>query len=211
MAATPYRTVVDAAALSRALVDATDVFDEMGVTSPTDEQTAKMEAAILQASGLFDRFLDRVLAEEDVTDHFRQPRGEVLRLSRYPVVEILEVIEDGSTLVPDDDYELDEATGQLWRLSDGDRIWWSDAGAITVQYVGGYSLPDDLPADLQRAAIEQSKASYMAGSRDPTLRSFSVPDVYQATYSVGGGDSMGRSGLLAQVEGALAPYRRMGA
>lgn len=210
MAAQPYRTAIDNAAASRALVEATTVFDEMGVTSPTDEQTAKMETAILQASGLFDRFLDRVLAEEDVTDHFRQPRGEVLRLSRYPVVEVLEVIEAGTELTPDD-YELDEFTGQLWRLSDGDRIWWSDAGVITVSYTGGYGLPDDLPADIQRAAIEQSKATYMAGGRDPTLRSFSVPDVYQATYSVGGGDSVGKSGLLAQVEGALMPHKRLSA
>lgn len=210
MAAHPYRTVIDAAALSRALVDTTTIFDEMGVASPTAEQTAKMEAAVLQISGLFDRFLDRVLAEEDVTDYFREPRGEVLRLSRYPVVEVLEVVEDGTTLTPDD-YELDEATGQLWRLSDGDRIWWSDAAAITVQYTGGYALPGDLPADIQRAAIDQAKASYMGAGRDPNLRSFSVPDVYQASYSVGGGDSMGKSGLLAQVEGALAPYRRLGA
>jgi len=126
------------------------------------------------------------------------------------VVEVLEVIEAGTELTTDD-YELDEATGQLWRLSDGDRIWWSDAAAITVSYVGGYGLPDDLPADIQRAAIEQAKSQYMASGRDPNLRSFSVPDVYQATYSVGGGDSMGKSGLLAQVEGALAPYRRVGA
>ncbi len=208
MAAHPYRTVVDNEAATRALVDTTTIFDEMGVASPTAEQTAKMEAAVLQISGLFDRFLDRVLAEEDVTDYFREPRGEVLRLSRYPVVEVLEVVEDGTALTPDD-YELDEATGQLWRVSDGDRCWWTDSGTITVSYTGGYGLPDDLPADIQRAAIDQSKAAYMGGGRDPTLRSFQVPDVYQATYSVGGGDSMGRSGLLAQVEGTLAPHRRV--
>lgn len=208
MSATPYRTTVDAAALSRALVDATTVFDEMGITAPTAEQTANMEAAIDQASAIFDRFLDRVLAQEDVTDHFRQPRGEVLYLSRYPVSLILEVVEDGTALTPDD-WELDEATGKLWRLSSGEPCWWSDAGAVSVSYVGGYGLPDDLPADIQRAVIEQAKTSYMAGGRDPSVRSFTVPDVYQATYSVGGGDSFGKSGLLAQVEGALIPHRRI--
>ena len=208
MAAYPYRTVVDAVAQTRALVDTDTMFAEIGVTSPTDEQTAKMETAILQTSGLVDRFLDRVLAEEDVTDHFRQPRGEVLRLSRYPVVEILEVVESGTALTTDD-WELDEVTGQLWRLSSGEYCWWSDSGTITVSYVGGYGLPDDLPADIQRAAIDQAKANYMSGGRDPTVRSFQVPDVYQATYSVGGGDSVGKSGLLAQVEGALTPHRRV--
>lgn len=208
MAAKPYRTAVDAAAESRALVAATTVFAELGVASPTDEQTAQMETVILQASGLVDRFLDRVLAEEDVTDHFREPRSDVLRLSRFPVVEILEVIEDGTELTPDD-WELDEATGQLWRLSSGDRSCWSDCGTTTVSYVGGYDLPDALPADIQRAAVDQAKAQYKAGARDPALRSETTEGVGSATWSVAGGDSFGRSGLLAQVEGALAPYRRI--
>lgn len=207
MAAHPYRTVVDAAALSRALVEATTVFAELGIASPTSAQTAQMETVIAQASGLVNRFLDRVLAEEDVTDHFRCPRGEVLRLSRYPVAQVLEVIEAGTALTPAD-WELDDKTGQLWRLAGGDRCWWSDAGTTTVSYIGGYILPDDLPADIQRAGIDQVKAQFMAGGRDPALRSFQVPDVYQASYSVAGGDSFGRSGLLAQVEGALAPHRR---
>jgi hypothetical protein len=208
MPAHPYRTVVDLVAQRRALVDADTVFAEIGVTAPTAAETTQMETVIAQASGLVDRFLDRVLAEEDVTDHFRQPRGEVLRLSRYPVVEILGVTEAGTALT-DDDWELDEVTGQLWRISAGDRIWWSDAGAIQVSYIGGYGLPDDLPADIQRASIDQVKAQYLGGGRDPNLRSVQVPDVFQASYSVGGGDSFGKSGLLVQVERALAPHRRI--
>lgn len=207
MATYPYRTVVDGDANSRALVDAATVFAELGVT-PTSDQTAQMETVIGQVSGLFDRFLDRVLAEEDVTDHFRQPRGNTLRLSRWPVAQILQVIEDGTELTPDD-WELDELTGQLWRLANGDRADWSACGTTTVSYVGGYDLPDDLPADIQRAAVDQVKSQYMAGTRDPNLRSFSVPDVYQASFNVAGGDGAAKFGLLAQVESALLPYRRM--
>lgn len=208
MTAHPYRTAIDSAALSRALVDATTVFDELGIASPTAAQTAQMETVIGQVSGLIDSFLDRVLAEEDVTDHFRRPCSDMLRLSRYPVAEVLEVIEAGTALTPDD-WELDDLTGKLWRISGDDRICWSDAGTTTVSYVGGYILPDDLPADIQRAAVDQIKASYMGGSRDPNLRSFSVPDTFQASYSVSGGDSAGRGALLATVEAALAPYRRI--
>lgn len=207
MARYAYRTAVDADAISRALVDTSTVFAELGIKDPTDAQEAQMETVILQASGLVDRFLDRVLAEEDVTDHFRCPRSDVLWLSRWPVAEILQVIEAGIELTPDA-WELDDATGKLWRLSGGDRSCWSDSGTIQVSYVGGYILPDDLPADIQRAAIDQCKAAFMSGTRDPALRSFNIPDVYQATYSVAGGDSFGASGLLAQVEAALKPYRR---
>jgi hypothetical protein len=208
MTAFPYRTVVDSAATSRALVDASTVFDELGITAPTAAQSNQMETVIAQVSGLVDRFLDRVLAEEDVTDHFRDASGDALRLSRFPVAEVLEVIESGVAL-SSDAWELDEATGRLWRLNGDDRYSWASPGATRVSYVGGYVLPTDLPADIQRAAVDQIKAQFMSGARDPALRSFSVPDVYQATYSVAGGDSFGKSGLLAQVEAALAPHRRV--
>lgn len=207
MADYPYRTVIDAAPLRTALLDPETVFAELGVT-PTSDQTAQMETVIAQVSGLIDSFLDRRLAEADVTDHFRQPRGDTLRLSRWPVAEILQVIENGTELTPDS-WELDEITGQLWRIGSGERICWAGAGTTTVSLVGGYDLPDDLPADIQRAAVDQIKAQFMSGQRDPNLRSFSVPDTFQASYSVGGGDSAGKSGLMAQVEAALAPYRRM--
>jgi len=208
MADYPYRTVVDAAPLRTALVDPETVFAEIGVTSPTSDQTAQMEVVIAQVSSLIDGYLDRRLAEADVTDHFRQPRGDALRLSRWPVAEILQVIEIGTELTPAD-WELDEVTGQLWRVASGERICWVGTGTTTVSLVGGYDLPDDLPADIQRAAVDQIKAQFMSGKRDPNLRSFSVPDAFQASYSVSGGDSAGKSGLMAQVEAALAPYRRI--
>lgn len=207
MSSYPYKTVIDAAPLRTALVDPETVFAEIGVT-PTADQTSQMETVIAQVSGLIDGFLDRHLAEADVTDHYRRPTGDTLRLSRWPVAEILQVIEDGTELMPDG-WELDEVNGQLWRIANGDRSCWSGCGTTTVSYVGGYILPDDLPADIQRAAVDQAKAQFMGGKRDPNLRSFNVPDTFQASFSVGGGDSAGKSGLMAQVEAALAPYRRM--
>lgn len=207
MASYPYRTVVDAAAMSRNLVDATTVFAEIGVASPTSEQTTQMETVIAQVSALIDGFLDRTLAEEDVTDHFRSVSGDTLRLSRWPVDEILEVIEAGAALTPDD-WELDTTTGQLWRLSGGEPYCWATSGATTVSYIGGYILPDDLPADIQRAAIDQVKTQYLGGTRDPAVRSFDVPGVYSASFSVAGGDSYS-GGLMTQVEAALRPYRRI--
>lgn len=208
MAAYAYRTIIDAAPLRTALVDPETVFAEIGVSAPTAEQVSQMETVIAQVSGLIDGFLNRHLAEADITDHFRQPRSDTLRLSRWPVVEILQVIEDGSELTPET-WELDEVNGQLWRMVNGDRSCWSRCGATTVSYVGGYILPDELPADIQRAAVDQAKAQFMGGKRDPNLRSFQVPDTFQASFSVGGGDSSGKSRLMAEVEGALAPYRRM--
>jgi hypothetical protein len=208
MAGYAYRTVVDTAATSRALVAADTVFAEIGITSPTAEQTTQMESVILQASALVEGFLDRVLAEEDVTDHFRELSGDTLRLSRWPVSEILEIDEDGTALTTDD-WELDEATGQLWRISSSGLYDWATPGTTTISYTGGYALPDDLPADIQRAVIDQIKFHFFAGDRDPALRSLDIPGVAAETYAVAGGSSLGSSGLLVSVEGALARYRRM--
>lgn len=208
MAAYPYKTIIDAAPLRTALVDPETVFAEIGVSAPTADQVSQMETVIAQVSGLIDGFLDRHLAEADVTDHFRQPRGDSLRLSRWPAAEILQVVEDGKELAADA-WELDEVSGQLWRRTNGDRSCWSGCGTTLVAYVGGYILPDELPSELQRAAVDQAKALFMGGKRDPNLRSFQVPDTFQASFSVGGGDSAGKSRLMAEVERALAPYRRM--
>jgi len=207
MADYPYRTVIDAAPLRTALIDPETVFAELGVT-PTADQSAQMEVVIAQVSGLIDSFLDRHLAEADVTDHFRQPRGDTLRLSRWPVAEILQVIENGTELTSDG-WELDEVTGQLWRVASGERICWAGTGTTTVSLVGGYDLPDDLPADIQRAAVDQIKFAFFAGDRDPALRSLDIPGVASESYAVAGGSSMGKSGLLLSVESSLMVYRRM--
>lgn len=207
MASHPYKTVIDAAPLRTALVDPETVFAELGVT-PTADQTVQMEAVIGQVSGLIDSHLDRGLAQADVTDHFRWPRGDVLRLARWPVAEVLQVIESGIELAPEA-WEVDETTGQLWRLVSGARACWSDSGVTTVSYVGGYDLPDELPAGIQRAAIDQIKGTHFAASRDPALRSENLPGLIASSWAVPGGDTMGANVLLPGVVAALAPWRRL--
>lgn len=207
MASYPYKTVIDSAPLRTALVDPETVFAEIGET-PTADETAQMEVVIAQVSGLIDGFLDRHLAEADVTDHYRRPTGDTLRLSRWPVAEILQVIEDGAELSPDA-YELDDVNGQLWRIANGDRSCWSGCGNTTVTYVGGYILPEDLPGAIQRAAIDQIKGTHYAAKRDPALRSENLPGLIAASWAVPGGDTIGANVLLPGVCAALAQYRRL--
>lgn len=202
----PYRTTIDAAPMRTALVDPETVFAEIGVT-PTADQTSQMETVIAQVSGLIDGFLDRHLAEADVTDHFREPRGDILRLSRWPVAEILQVIEDGTELAPDA-YELDEVNGRLWRRVNGALVLWSGCGTTKVSYVGGYILPDELPAAIQRAAVDQIKGTHYAADRDPAIRSENIAGVIATSWSIPGGDAVGANILLPGVCAALMPWRR---
>lgn len=125
---------------------------------------------------------------------------------RVPVTSISSVVEDGVTLTSGTDYRL-IAGGMLLRLSSDAPYYWS-TGKIVVTYVAGWAatLSTNAPADLQAAVAEQVKYRAMAIDKDPAIRSESVPDVYTASYAVAGGDNVGNSGLLVQVESALRPY-----
>ncbi len=126
---------------------------------------------------------------------------------RVPITSISSVVEDGVTLDASA-YALRNG-GLLDRLADdGALIAWSSA-SIVVTFVAGWDLtsPDATPPDIEAAVIEQVKAMYLGRQRDPALRSEATEGVGSASYTVAGGDSMGRNGLLAVVEAALDGLR----
>ena len=131
-------------------------------------------------------------------DSGERPRGSAL-------------IEAAVTLTAGTDYRL-VGGALVERLAEDAPIAWSN-GKIVVAYVAGWALAtaNAVPPDLEAAVIEQVKGMYVARARDPAVRSVSVPEVYSASYSVAGGDSIGSSGLLPQVEAALAPYKNWSA
>jgi hypothetical protein len=129
---------------------------------------------------------------------------------RVPIASFTSVVEEGVTLSAAG-YRL--RGGAILERMDGDApVPWS-SGKIVVTYVTGWQLEneDQVPPDLEAAVIDQVKVMYQTRMRDLTLRSEQVPDVYAATYSVAGGDSIDSSGLLVHVEVALADYRALAA
>jgi hypothetical protein len=135
-------------------------------------------------------------------------RGPQLLLPwRVPVSSITSIVEDDETLVVGDDYKLLGAA-VLERRSSGFPVRWS-SGEIVAVYVAGWvvSTSGAVPDDIEAAVIDQVKLMYQTRKRDLTLRSEQVPDVYSATFSVAGGDSIGASGLMVQVESALGDYK----
>jgi len=125
---------------------------------------------------------------------------------RVPITSISSVVEDGVTLSATD-YRL-RGGAILERLSDDVPVPWSRA-KIVVTYVAGWQLAeaDQVPPDLEAAVIDQVKAMYQSRTRDQTLLSEQVPDVYSVTYGVAGGHGISGDGLLSQVEAVLADYR----
>lgn len=133
-------------------------------------------------------------------------RGSHLMLPwRVPITEIVSVVESGIGLEPDTDFQLITG-GILLRLAGGTPSAWA-IGKIVVEYRAGWYLPDEAPPDLVAAATEQVRYIALAAGRDPGVRSYSTPDLEQVSFNVPGGSSIGRSGLLIQVEAALSPYR----
>lgn len=120
---------------------------------------------------------------------------------------IISAVEDGVTLSEGDDYEL-MSGGLLQRLDSVTSVpkLWS-SGKIVVVYTAGWSLPTDVPPDLEGRVIEQVKLAYLGTDRDPGVRAQTIFNVEQTEFSVAGGTSIGRSGLLTALENALSPFK----
>lgn len=133
-------------------------------------------------------------------------RGQDLLLPwRLPVTAVTLVTEGETELEEGVDYIV-EAGCSLMRLCNDRPSSWS-TGKIVVEFTAGFDLPDAAPADLAAAAAQQVRHLAMQVDKDSTVRSETVPDVYSATYAFAGGDSVGSSGLLRNVESTVDQYR----
>jgi hypothetical protein len=120
-----------------------------------DLGTVVTDAEVTRASKEIAEVCERVFALETVTETFRLDWWErplTLPLSRVPVVEIASVTENGVELDPED-YEVETESGTLGK-TDRYAVW---CGPVVVVYEGGYNLPDESPALLQRAVSEWIK------------------------------------------------------
>lgn len=180
---------------------------ELGITVSTED--VNLETWIDQASGLVTAACNRVFAEETVLESFRNrsasEESKKIVLARIPVTDFTSVVENGTTLVEDTDFECDYETGILTRLSgDYERNWCFRTLAVT--YTAGYALLGELPLPLERAVISLVKQFRSAATRDPLLKSEEVPGVLSQTFWVGG-VGPNASALPPDVEEMIAPYR----
>lgn len=212
-------TVFAAPGAARRLTTVEKVKADMGVTDSTND-------------GLIEQYIDQVSdaaarhanLAEDGAGNFPTFGAETLRATWYAYAHdpnlrgnlllpwrvkwaVTGITEAGTALVAGTDYRVLPG-GELKRLNHGYPWAWHHFGDIVVTFTAGWALPDDVPPALEARVIEQLKAVYVGRTRDPALRSFSVPDTFQASFSVPGGDSIGSDGLLTSLESALDPYTR---
>jgi hypothetical protein len=182
------------------LVDISVVRDLLGVVG-NDEDKA-LEGFVARASDVIARHCRRVFGKETIEETFRpdQCLAELI-LSRFPVVSIGSISENGTALSTDD-YEVDKDRGLVMRLHGPRPCYWSTSKTI-VTYVSGYDLPAQAPQGLQQACLQLVKAYYLGADRDPMIRSESVTPMSSASY-FGGSDY-----LPPDVIGLLGQFRNL--
>lgn len=208
---------VSVVAASTRLTTLETVKTALGITDDAndvqiDDQIERVSAEIAKYIGVRAGADGNVtLGRETVVETFRGVcAAEVLLLSRFPVSSLTSVVADGTTLAGTD-YELDAATGMLYRLSGDHRCHWYGT-KIVFTYVAGWLLPEDgtnrnLPQDIEDAAIAAIAASNSMRGRDPMLRSETVVGVGSQEYAVSG-PGEGSTALPYSATSLLDRHRR---
>jgi hypothetical protein len=99
---------------------------------------------------------------------------------------------------------VDEESGLLWMVGAGNNHHGNWIGGPTyVQFKAGYELLATLPYDLERACNLMIKGSFYAKSRDPMVRSESIPGVMSFDY----GSSTSVRLDLGEIGRLIAPYK----
>jgi Phage gp6-like head-tail connector protein len=183
------------------LISLDDLKLALGITGTTDDEA--LQAAITFQSRIITEYLNRRLAFAEAMETFIFDRNEslltrqALTLSLYPVVSVIEVSTAGATAA---DYDFDPASGRLWTDC------WADT--ISVVYSGGYILPDDAPARLQKAVILAVNEGRTSGARDSTIREVQHGDT-RVSYFTPTLAAASSGFLSAPIVELIKPYRRL--
>jgi hypothetical protein len=179
------------------LISLADLKLALGITDSSDD--AALQAAITFQSRIIAEYCDRRFGRAEALETFTFNPGEymltrqALTLSLYPVAEILEISSAGATAA---DYQLDPASG---------RVWGGWSGTVAVVYSGGYDLPEEAPARLQKAVIEAVREGQTSGTRDPSIREVQHGDTRISYFT----SSASPGFLSAPVVDLIRPYRRL--
>jgi len=182
------------------LISLADLKLALGIIDDSDDAT--LQAAITFQSRIIAEYCDRRFGRAEVLETFTFDPGEymltrqALTLSLYPVAEILEISSAGATAA---DYQFDPASG---------RVWGGWSGTVAVVYSGGYDLPEEAPARLQKAVIEAVREGQTSGGRDPSIREVQHGDT-RISYYTSSTSSASQGFLSAPVVDLIRPYQRL--
>lgn len=182
------------------LISLEDLKLALGIEGTSED--AALQAMITFQSRIIAEYCERRFGLAEALETFVFDRYETmlarqaLTLSLYPVAGISEISSTGTIAT---EYQLDPATG---------RVWGGWSGTVAVTYSGGYDLPEDAPARLQKAVIEAVREGRTSGARDPSIREVQHGDT-RISYFTSTTSSASPGYLSAPVIDLIAPYRRL--
>jgi hypothetical protein len=185
---------------------------ELGITDNSENE--QLELWIDQASAACEAYCNRTFAQQTYRQVFRNRDSICLPsivLAHHPVTAIASVTLDGTVLTVDDDYEWEESTGTLYRLSAGDLTDWNFT-TLDVQFTAGYVLIGELPMNIEKACLALAKVLRFNAQRDPSIQSVSIPGVIDTRYALPprpGVSDTTTGNIPPDVAGLLDPYREI--
>jgi hypothetical protein len=194
------------------LITLDDLKFALGITD--DNEDAQLQAAITFQSRIIAEYCNRRLGRAEALETFTFDYGEylaqrqALTLSLYPVADIFEVSTAGATA---GDWDIDPSSGRLW-LGPTWTVGAAWPGDIAVVYSGGYDLPEEAPARLQRAVIEavnSVRTSSAFGVRDPSIREVQHGDTRISYVSQSFAAGTTGQHLTPSVTDLIKPFRRI--
>jgi hypothetical protein len=197
------------------LISLADLKLALGIEGTADD--IALQAAITFQSQIIAEYCNRRfgLAEAVETftfDHFEAVLArQALTLSLYPVIEVTDVSVSNGAGAPD--YHFDPVSGRLWPWTASgwatERPWAAWGGTtIAVTYSGGYDLPEEAPARLQRAVIDAVNVGRTSATRDPGIREVQHGDA-RVSYFTAGYSTASSGFLSAAAVDLIKPYRRL--
>jgi hypothetical protein len=159
----------------------------------------------------------RTLGRQTVIEKHRDINGKGrIWLTHYPIADAAAVtsVMHGETIMDSADYELVLENGKLSIVANGAIGAWSEP--VTVEYTGGYVLPDDAPYPLKQAVaiyvrdekIKNQQAAVagvrMIAHRDARIMYFD-PNSLAIAQSKGGGSSPS----MQAIDSLLTNYMRI--
>jgi len=206
-------TRITAPAATLVLVTLDQAKAVLGIDPSDTSKDPALTAQIDAVSLAIDNYCDRTFARQSYRDQYRYVcnwlgLGEPLVTRQWPIapdidgVPVVAVTEDGAALDVSL-WEVEVESGSVYRLDSTATVMVSSwtGSLILVDYDAGY---DEIPADVQNAALEWLGARWYALGRDPTLRTEAIPDVITHTYY----SDTTAPAMPSGVREWLAPYKR---
>lgn len=191
--------------MTEPLATSDDVLERLG-RALTSEETAKIDALLLDVSSAIRGYTHQTLTSEETTALLVMS-NRTIRLPLHPVTDVASVVDQFGNAWPfqwmTGDDRISVATSTWINLFELNIYPWTRVGKLAVTYTHGYETIPDLIVGLacHLALRALGVPSTQSGIMQETITNYS--------YQIGTAAASGPFGLLASEKELLDSYRRL--